>query len=72
MIQQSFFWVFTQRSERHNLKRYSHPMFVTALFTTAKIWKQRKDPDAGTDWEQEEKGKTEDEMVGWHHQLKRT
>ena len=30
------------------------------------IW---KDPDAGTDWGQEEKGTTEDEMVGWHHQL---
>ena len=28
-----------------------------------------KDPDAGKDWRQEEKGMTEDEMVGWHHQL---
>ena len=28
-----------------------------------------KDPDAGKDWRQEEKGTTEDEMVGWHHQL---
>ena len=28
-----------------------------------------KDPDAGQDWKQEEKGMTEDEMVGWHHQL---
>ena len=28
-----------------------------------------KDPDAGKDWEQEEKGKMEDVMVGWHHQL---
>ena len=26
-----------------------------------------KDPDAGTDWGQEEKGTTEDEMAGWHH-----
>ena len=26
-------------------------------------------PDAGADWEQEEKGMTEDEMVGWHHRL---
>ena len=26
-------------------------------------------PDAGKDWRQEEKGMTEDEMVGWHHQL---
>ena len=29
----------------------------------------RKDPDAGKDWGQEEKGTTEDEMAGWHHQL---
>ena len=28
-----------------------------------------KDPDAGRDWGQEEKGATEDEMAGWHHQL---
>ena len=28
-----------------------------------------KDPDAGRDWGQEEKGTTEDEMAGWHHQL---
>ena len=28
-----------------------------------------KDPDAGRDWGQDEKGTTEDEMVGWHHQL---
>ena len=30
------------------------------------IW---KGPDAGRDWGQEEKGTTEDEMAGWHHQL---
>ena len=28
-----------------------------------------KDPDGGKDWRQEEKGTTEDEMVGWHHWL---
>ena len=28
-----------------------------------------KDPDAGKDWGQEEKGKTEDDMAGWHHWL---
>ena len=28
-----------------------------------------KDSDAGRDWGQEEKGMTEDEMVGWHHRL---
>ena len=32
-----------------------------------KSWLTRKDPDARKDWRQEEKGMTEDEMVGWHH-----
>ena len=34
-----------------------------------KSWLIGKDSDAGRDWEQEEKGRTEDEMAGWHHQL---
>ena len=34
-----------------------------------KNWLTGKDPDAGKDWRQEGKGITEDEMVGWHHQL---
>jgi len=34
-----------------------------------KNWLIGKDPDAGEDWSQEEKGTTEDEMVGWHHWL---
>ena len=34
-----------------------------------KNWLIGKEPDAGKDWRQEEKGMTEDEMVGWHHQL---
>ena len=33
----------------------------------AKSWLIGKDPDAGKDWGQEEKGTTEDEMAGWHH-----
>ena len=35
----------------------------------AKHWLIGNDPDAGKDWRQEEKGTTEDEMVGWHHWL---
>ena len=35
----------------------------------AKNWLIGKDPDAGKDWRQEEKGMTKDEMVGWHHRL---
>ena len=34
-----------------------------------KSWLIGKDPDAGKDWGQEEKGVAEDEVVGWHHQL---
>ena len=37
----------------------------------AKNWLIGKDPDAGKGWRQEEKGMTEDEMVGWHHQHNR-
>ena len=36
----------------------------------AKSWLIGKDPDAGKDWAQEEKGMTEDKMIGWHHRLK--
>ena len=35
----------------------------------AKSWLIRKDPDSGKDWRQEEKGTTEDELVGRHHRL---
>ena len=35
----------------------------------AKSWLIGKDPDAGKDWGQEEKGTTEDEMAGWDHRL---
>ena len=35
----------------------------------AKSWLIWKDPNAGKDWGREEKGTTEDEMVGWHHRL---
>ena len=35
----------------------------------AKSWLIRKDPDAGTDWRQGEKGAIKDELVGWHHRL---
>ena len=35
----------------------------------AKNWIIGKDRDSGKDWEQKEKGMTEDEMAGWHHRL---
>ena len=39
------------------------------LWPPAAKWLIGKDPDAEKDWRQEEKGTTEDEMVGWHHRL---
>ena len=38
------------------------------LLPDTKNWLNGKDPNAGKDWKQE-KGMTEDEMAGWHHQL---
>ena len=35
----------------------------------AKSWLTGRNPDAGKDWRRDEKGMTEDEMVGWHHWL---
>ena len=40
-----------------------------SLATWCENWLLGKDPDAGRDWRQEEKGMTEDEMPGWHHWL---
>ena len=42
-------------------------MFPILWPPDAKSWLIGKDPDAGKDWGQEEKGTTEDEMVRWHH-----
>ena len=39
------------------------------LATWYEEWLIGKDPDVGKDWRREEKGTTEDEMVGWHHRL---
>ena len=56
------FWIFIARTnaEAEVLILWPHD---------AKNWLIGKDPDAGKDWRQEEKGTTEDETVGWHHQL---
>ena len=42
---------------------------LSPITYTKHVFLTGKDPDAGKDWGQEEKGKTEDEMVGWHHRL---
>ena len=55
-------WVFIERTDVEAETPIVWPPDV-------KSWLICKDPDAGKDWGQEEKGTTEDEMVGWHHQL---
>ena len=54
-------WMFTERSDIEAEAPIVWP-------TDAKSQLIRKDPDAGKDWGQE-KGATEDEMVGWYHRL---
>ena len=43
--------------------------FGHLMLELMKNWLIGKDPDAGRDWGQEEKGTTEDEIAGWHHWL---
>ena len=56
------FWIFIGRTDVEAETPILWPPDV-------KNWLVRKDPDAGKDWRWEEKGMTEDEMVGWHHIL---
>ena len=53
------------------LKYFGHLMEILSILwpPDAKSWLIWKDPDAGRDWGQEEKGTMEDEKVGWHHRL---
>ena len=55
-------WVFTGRTDVEAETPILWP-------PDEKNWLIGKDPDAEKDWGQEEKGMTEDEMVGWHHRL---
>ena len=55
-------WVFIGRTDAEGETLILWPPHV-------KSWLIGKDPDAGRDWGQEEKGTTEDEMAGWHHPL---
>ena len=57
-------WVFTGRTDAEAETLILWPPH-------AKSWLIGEDPDAGKDWRQEERGMTEDEMVGWHHRLNR-
>ena len=53
-------WIFTGRTDTEAL--ILRPLDL-------KGWLIGKDPDSGKDWGQEERGTTEDEMVGWYHRL---
>ena len=55
-------WIFTGRTDAETEAPILGPL-------DAKSWLIGKDSDAGNDWRQEEKGMTEDKMVGWHHWL---
>ena len=55
-------WIFTGRTDAEAETPIIWPPYV-------KNWLIWKDPDAGKDWRQEEKGMTEDEMIGCHHWL---
>ena len=55
-------WIFVERTDAEAEAPILCPLDM-------KNWLIWKDPDAGKDWRQEEKGMTEDEMVGWHHRL---
>ena len=55
-------WIFIRRTDVEAETLIPWPPDV-------KNWLIGKDPDAGKDWRREEKGTTEEEMVGWHHWL---
>ena len=55
-------WIFIGRTD----VEAETPIFWSPNMKSWLIW---KDPDEGKDWRCEEKGTTEDEMVGWNHQL---
>ena len=68
-----------RRSNQSMLKEISPAYSLKGLMLKLKLlilwppdvknWLIWKDPDAGKDWRQEEKGMTENEMIGWHHWL---
>ena len=55
-------WVFIERTDVESESPVLWP-------PDGKSWLIRIDPDAGNNWRHKEKGMTEDEMFGWHHQL---
>ena len=58
-----------RRSNQSILKEISPGCSLEGLMLKLKLQLIGKDPHAGRDWGQEEKGMTEDEVAGWHHRL---
>ena len=56
------FWIFIGRTD-------AEAETPILWLPDAKNWLNGKEPDSGKDWRPEEQGTTEDEVVGWHHQL---
>ena len=59
-------WIFIGRTDVEAETPITLATWCKLLLATWLIW---ENPDAGKDWRQENKGTTEDEMVGWHHRL---
>ena len=59
----------TRRSNQSILKEIRPEYSLEGLMLKLKLQYFGKDPDVGEDWRQEEKGMTENEMIGWHHWL---
>ena len=55
-------WIFSGRTDAEA----EVPIF---WLPDTRSWHIGKDPDAGKDWREEEKGTTEEDIVGWHHRL---
>ena len=66
LVKAMVFLVVRYGCERWTIKTAEHQLLWSP---DGKNWFIGKDPDSGKDWRQEERGTTEDEMVGWHHQL---
>ena len=57
------FWIFIGRTDAEGE--------TPIVWPPGKNWLIWKDPDSGKDWRQEENGTSEDEIVGWYHELNR-
>jgi len=55
-------WIFIGRTDAEAEAPIVWPLYI-------KHWLIGKDPDVGKDWKQEDRGRIEDELIGWHHRL---